>query len=114
MEAHLAQIERVNPTVNAIVTLLLERAMAAARAADEALAHGAMVGPLHGLPITIKDALEVGGLRSTGGAIELTDHVPVADAPAGQVPFTDATIQEDAQFDAAFPYLRTPRPGAGM
>jgi len=40
--------------------------------------------------------------------------LPAADAPAGQVPFTDATIQEDAQFDAAFPYLRTPRPGAGM
>ena len=40
--------------------------------------------------------------------------LPAADAPAGQVPFTDATLQEDAQFDAAFPYLRTPRPGAGM
>ena len=40
--------------------------------------------------------------------------LPAADAPVGQVPFTDATIQEDAQFDAAFPYLRTPRPGAGM
>ena len=40
--------------------------------------------------------------------------LPAADAPAGQVPFTDATIQEDAQFDAAFPYLRTPRPGAGQ
>jgi hypothetical protein len=40
--------------------------------------------------------------------------LPVADAPAGQVPFTDATIQEDAQFDASFPYLRSPRAGAGM
>jgi hypothetical protein len=40
--------------------------------------------------------------------------LPAADAPSGQVPFTDATLQEDAQFDAAFPYLRTPRPGAGM
>jgi hypothetical protein len=40
--------------------------------------------------------------------------LPMADAPSGQVPFTDATIQEDAQFDATFPYLRTPRPGAGM
>ena len=39
-------------------------------------------GPLHGLPITIKDAIEVGGVRSTGGAVELTDHVPAADAPA--------------------------------
>ena len=40
--------------------------------------------------------------------------LPPADAPSGQLPFTDATIQEDAQFDAAFPYLRTPHPGAGM
>jgi hypothetical protein len=40
--------------------------------------------------------------------------LPMADAPSGQVPFTDATIQEDAQFDATFPYLRTPHPGAGM
>ena len=44
----------------------------------------------------------------------VTILLPAADAPAGQVPFTDATIQEDAQFDAAFPYLRTPRAGAGM
>ena len=40
--------------------------------------------------------------------------LPMADAPSGQVPFTDATLQEDAQFDATFPYLRTPHPGAGM
>ena len=46
--------------------------------------HGAAtsVGPLHGLPITIKDAIETEGIRSTGGAIELTDHVPPQDAPA--------------------------------
>ena len=56
MEAHLAQIERINPQVNAIVTLLPERAMDGARAADEALAHGAVVGPLHGLPIAHKDS----------------------------------------------------------
>jgi hypothetical protein len=40
--------------------------------------------------------------------------LPMADAPSGQVPFTDATLQEDSQFDATFPYLRTPHPGAGM
>src|SRR5262245_34098636 len=50
MEAHLTQIERVNPQVNALVTLLPERAMDGARAADNALARGAAVGPLHGLP----------------------------------------------------------------
>ena len=47
-----------------------------------AAARGDDVGPLHGLPITIKDAIETEGIRSTGGAIELTDHVPTVDAPA--------------------------------
>ena len=54
----------------------------AADAADAALARGDAVGPLHGLPITIKDAIETEGIRSTGGARELSDHVPAADAPA--------------------------------
>ncbi|HEY6698365.1 MAG TPA: amidase family protein [Acidimicrobiales bacterium] len=78
----LDRIDRINPKLNAVVTLDIERAGVQAAAADEATAHGETTGPLHGLPITVKDALEVGGLRSTGGAIELTDHVPVADAPA--------------------------------
>ena len=54
----------------------------AAAAADDALARGDDVGPLHGLPMTIKDAIETEGIRSTGGAVELADHVPTADAPA--------------------------------
>jgi amidase len=78
----LDRIDRINPKLNAVVTLAAERAGAQAAAADEATAHGEATGPLHGLPITVKDALEVAGLRSTGGAIELTDHVPAADAPA--------------------------------
>ena len=51
MEAHLTQIERVNPKVNAIVTLLPEQAMELSSAADETLARGGATGPLHGLPI---------------------------------------------------------------
>src|SRR4051794_32899125 len=78
----LDRIERLNGPVNAVVTLAVERAQAEAAAADDATARGAEVGPLHGLPITIKDAIETEGIRSTGGAIELTDHVPAADAPA--------------------------------
>lgn len=75
-----ARIERLNPAVNAVVTLDLEGGREAAAAADEATARGDATGPLHGLPITMKDALSVEGMRSTGGAVELTDHVPTADA----------------------------------
>jgi len=78
----LDRIERINPKLNAVVTLDVERAAAQAAAADDVTAHGESTGPLHGLPITVKDALETAGLRSTGGATELTDHVPVVDAPA--------------------------------
>ena len=77
-----ARVERLNPAVNAVVTLDLERGEAAARAADDATARGDTVGPLHGLAVTIKDALAVAGLRSTGGARALRDHVPTEDADA--------------------------------
>lgn len=82
LDLFLARIERLNPALNAVVTLDAERARDAAAAADEAVAQGRALGPLHGLPVTIKDAIEVGGLRSTGGAIELSSHIPQADAVA--------------------------------
>ncbi len=53
MQAHLSQIERVNPTVNAIITLQPDRAMEGAKAADETIARGDDIGPLHGLPIAV-------------------------------------------------------------
>jgi amidase len=82
LDLYLDRIDRLNPEINAVVTLDVERARAAAAAADQRIAGDEFVGPLHGLPITIKDAIEVAGLRSTGGATELTDHVPAVDAPA--------------------------------
>jgi amidase len=82
LDHFVARIERLNDSVNAVVTLDVERARVAADRADAALARGDEVGPLHGLPVTIKDALETGGIRSTGGAVELTDHVPARDAQA--------------------------------
>jgi amidase len=86
LDLYLDRIDRLdrldNGGVNAVVTLDVERAQKAAAAADDALAGGDDVGPLHGLPITIKDAIETEGIRSTGAAVELADHVPAADAPA--------------------------------
>ncbi len=76
MSAHLAQIERVNPTVNAIVTLDPEMAMQGARAADDALARGKTVGPLHGLPIAHKDLVETKGIRTVKGSPIFRDYVP--------------------------------------
>ena len=81
MQAHIAQIERVNPQVNAIVTLVADRAMADARAADEALARGRPRGPLHGLPIAHKDLVATKGIRTTQGSPLYRDFVPDADAP---------------------------------
>jgi amidase len=82
LDLYLDRIERLNGPVNAVVTLDADRARDAADAADAALARGEVVGPLHGLPVTIKDAIETEGIRSTGGATELVDHVPTVDAPA--------------------------------
>lgn len=80
LEAHLAQIERVNPHVNAIVTLVADRARVQATAADQALARGEDVGPLHGVPVLHKDLTDTAGVRTTYGSPLYRDHVPVADA----------------------------------
>ena len=80
LEHHLARIERLGPGLNAVVTLDLERARAAADAADRTLATGEAKGPLCGLPMTVKDTFETAGLRTTCGVPELSQHVPRADA----------------------------------
>ena len=78
----IARIEALNPRLNIVVASDFERARAKAVAADEALAAGQPVGPLHGLPITVKDSFETAGLVTTCGAPELRYHVPDADAVA--------------------------------
>jgi amidase len=80
LEAHLLQIERVNPQVNAIVTLLPDQALDQAKIADETLARGVEVGPLHGLPIAHKDLVPTKGIRTTSGSRIFTDFVPDQDA----------------------------------
>ena len=79
LEAHLARIDEVNPDLNAIVTLDAEGAMASAAAADRALAAGAALGPLHGLPIAVKDLEDTAGMRTTHGSPIFRDHVPESD-----------------------------------
>ena len=76
LEAHLSQIDRVNPKVNAVVSLDTERAMEAAKVADETLAKGDGVGPLHGLPIAHKDLVPTRGMRTTMGSPIYKDYVP--------------------------------------
>lgn len=80
MTAHLRQIDRVNPKVNAIVTLVADQALANAKKADEAQARGAVLGPLHGLPIAIKDLVATAGIRTTSGSRLHKDDVPDHDA----------------------------------
>ncbi|MFD7630552.1 amidase [Streptomyces sp. NPDC059851] len=83
LEQYLQHIDRTNPGLNAVITLDADAARAAADAADRHLARtGKPLGALHGLPVTVKDALETKGLRSTCGAPDLTDHVPDRDADA--------------------------------
>jgi amidase len=80
MTAHLAQIDRLNPKVNAIVTLVADRAMAGAAAADEAIARARPAGVLHGLPVAHKDLFDTAGIRTTRGSRFFRDHVPSIDA----------------------------------
>ena len=79
VDACLRRIEEVNPTLNAVVTLA-EDARERARAADEALARGDAVGPLHGVPMTIKDSLDTAGVVSTWGTPGRRNFVPATDA----------------------------------
>ena len=77
VQAHLKQIERVNPKVNAMITMVPEdKLMAQAAAADESLAHGKWLGPLHGLPVAVKDLHEAAGIRTTYGSPLHRDFVP--------------------------------------
>jgi amidase len=76
---HLKQIGRVNPKVNAVVTLVADQATAAAARADEMQAHGETLGPLHGLPVAHKDLIDTAGVRTTYGSPLFKDHIPTQD-----------------------------------
>ena len=77
--AHIEQVEAVDGVINAVVTRTFETALARAAAADEALAHGAEPGLLHGLPVAHKDLLDTAGVRTTYGSPLFAEHVPATD-----------------------------------
>ncbi|GAA2361760.1 amidase [Saccharopolyspora halophila] len=79
MSAHLQRVEQLNPKVNALVSLAPERAMEAAREADERFARNDATGPLHGLPMAHKDTHETAGMRTTFGSPVFAEHVPQRD-----------------------------------
>jgi amidase len=78
--AYLRRIEAVNPALNAVVHVGAESAMAAARAADAALARGVLPGPLHGVPMTLKDSFDTAGMVTTCGTLGRSGFVPQQDA----------------------------------
>ena len=81
VDACLARIEQVNPKINAVVQLVAGRARAEADELDRLAAGGRFKGPLHGVPITIKDSLDSEGIVSTGGTMGRKDFIPSQDAP---------------------------------
>src|ERR1041384_2118456 len=78
--AALERLRELEPRLNAFITVLDEPALAAAKAADDEIAHGQRRGPLHGVPITIKDMFATSGVRTTGASKILLDWVPNFDA----------------------------------
>jgi amidase len=82
LDAHLAVIARVNPKLNAIVTLVEDDARALAKKAEAAVLRGDMLGALHGLPVAIKDITSTAGIRTTYGSPRFANHVPTEDAEA--------------------------------
>ncbi|MGW8972357.1 amidase [Streptomyces platensis] len=101
VQAHLDRIEEVNPKLNAVVTVTAEQALDAAKAAQEAVLHDRPLGPLHGVPFTIKDSLDAAGVRTMRGSHLFAEHVPDRDATtvarfraAGAIPIGKTNLPE--------------------
>ncbi|MEQ9123158.1 MAG: amidase, partial [Alphaproteobacteria bacterium] len=101
MTATLDRAEAVQASLNAFVTLDAEGALAAARDAEAAVMSGAALGPLHGVPVSVKDLCNTAGLRTTFGSLANKDNVPAADCvavarlrAAGAIVFAKTTTPE--------------------
>ena len=86
------RIEQFNPTVNAYIALSHERARAQAQAAESLMARGHFLGPLHGIPLALKDLIDVEGMSTTGGSILRRDHVAEADAHVASRLFREGAV----------------------
>ena len=82
--ACLDRIERLNPVLNAFITVTHESAMAQARVAEDEIQHGKWRGPLHGIPVGLKDLIDTAGVRTTCGSALFADRVPTEDADVVQ------------------------------
>src|ERR1700743_2945480 len=82
VQAHLDRIDAVNPPINAVVTLMAEAALKGADIADKAVADGAALGPLHGVPFSIKDSLDTAGVLTRRATKLFAGNIPDKDAPA--------------------------------
>jgi len=76
----LTRIERAQPVLNAFITVCSEEALAASRDAESAIIRGDLLGPLHGVPFSVKDLVDTKGVRTTYGSLIFDDHVPTVDA----------------------------------
>lgn len=101
VEAHLARIEAVNPHLNAITRVLTDTAREAAADADAAVAAGGPLGPLHGVPFTIKENLDLVGSPTTNGVVAFAEAMPTSDSPmvermkqAGAVPLARTNLPD--------------------
>jgi aspartyl-tRNA(Asn)/glutamyl-tRNA(Gln) amidotransferase subunit A len=83
-EACLARIDELNPTLNAFITVTADEALAQARQADKEIAAGRRIGPLHGIPISLKDLIDQKGIATTAGSLLRKDHVASEDAVVAQ------------------------------
>jgi amidase len=99
--AHLRQIEEINPSLNAAVEILSDAALSEARTADRQLSAGEPCGPLHGVPVSIKDSLDVRGTKTTAGTLGRRD------APDAQ---RDATLVQRLRAAGAIPIAKTNLP----
>lgn len=101
VQAHLDRIEVANPKINAIVTLLADEALVGADAADKAVRSGTVLGPLHGVPFTIKDCIDTAGVLTQRGSKIFIGNVPEKDATvvtrfkaAGAIPLAKTNLPE--------------------